>query len=55
MYAQLASAVEKQTELQQREENKVHTDVVSASTESQHANLYVYIYTYKLYIQVVRE
>jgi len=42
------SAVEKQKELQQQcDENKIHKDVVLASTtEPQHANLYVYIYIY---------
>ncbi|XP_018340923.1 PREDICTED: kinectin-like isoform X4 [Trachymyrmex septentrionalis] len=37
---ELASAIEKQRELQQQQEdNKIHTDVVLATTESQHANL----------------
>ncbi|XP_011697731.1 PREDICTED: ribosome-binding protein 1-like isoform X3 [Wasmannia auropunctata] len=35
---ELASALEKQRELQQQHENKIHTDVVLATAEPQHAN-----------------
>ncbi|KAG5322620.1 KTN1 protein, partial [Pseudoatta argentina] len=54
LHTELASAIEKQRELQQQQEdNKIHTDVVLATTtESQHANLYVYTYIYN-YINIL--
>lgn len=46
---QLADAIEKQKELQQqREQDKILTNILAVTTEPLHVNSYVYIYKFYL-------